>query len=500
MKVFAVLGFLVTLVSFVNSLEFVDINEYNKSAVSYISSHHHATSNSSSAAAVTVTTSNVTTVTGTASSEEKEVKTKAKEASAVTFLDFSSPSAAKAAPSVTASKKEDVNSSLSLSSPLNSSNSSAKSADAVTFLDLKADGNSSNTNVRTKKVSQDNTDSTSDTKGTNNSPTSGNVVFITGITGMLGSSVAKELVSTGQYKVIGLARADSSMERITAILPNISIVLGDITDAFHIIDILAEIKPDYLLHFAAQSSNSLSFDNPALTILVNIQGTLNMLEGLRRNGLLSTKFFYAGSWSEYGRSAEELDGQPLPETLKLDPVSPYGLSKAAAEQLTLQYYHNYGLPVAIGRFFFVLGRGTSTMIDIQEFCKKLVAIEFNQLSPIIAHNSNVKNQRDIIHAVDAAQAVVALFQRQRFVGEVFNIGSGLGTSTETLFKTLAAASPKAESLKVEFNSKLKVRHEKFVVADVNKLRNVTGWSPQLSVEKAVVDELKFWRKTLRNVD
>jgi len=493
MRAFFVLGFVVTLVGFVCGLEFVDINEYNKSAVYYTSSHHHATNvtNDSSSTVVAAPTSNVTSAGDVASSEVAEVKPKLKkEASqSVTFLDLAPPSAAKAAPSATTTVSvTEATNNTSWKAPSNSSDASGKASEPVAFLDLKADGNSAT--VRTNKKGSQEPDSTS----------SSNVVLITGITGMLGSSVAKEMVSSGRYKVIGLARADSSMERITAILPNISVVLGDITDAFHIIDILAEIKPDYLLHFAAQSSNSLSFDNPQLTMAVNIQGTLNMLEGLRRNGLLSTKFFYAGSWSEYGRSAEELDGQPLPETLKLDPVSPYGLSKAAAEQLTLQYYHNYGLPVAIGRFFFVLGRGTSTMIDIQEFCKKLVAIEFNQLSATIAHNSNVKNQRDIIHVVDAAQAVVALLSRQRFAGEVFNIGSGRGTPTETLFQTLAAASPKADRLKVEFNSKLKVRHEKFVVADISKLRNVTGWSPQLTVEKAVVDELKFWRKTLRNFD
>jgi GDP-4-dehydro-6-deoxy-D-mannose reductase len=156
--------------------------------------------------------------------------------------------------------------------------------------------------------------------------------------------------------------------------------------------------------------------------------------------------------------------------------------------------------VIIGRFFFVLGRGTSTMIDVQEFCKRLIEIETDpQELPILQHNSNVKNQRDIIHVRDAARAVSALMENGKD-GEIYNIGSGKGTTTQMIFTTLASASSKANDLKIQYNSKIKVRHEKFVVADTNKLTNTTGWTAGLTVEKAVIDELNYWRTALKRFD
>jgi len=74
------------------------------------------------------------------------------------------------------------------------------------------------------------------------------------------------------------------------------------------IDIMNATKPVYLYHFAAQAINSISYDNPDLTLEVNVKGTLNLLEALRRNQLTSTRFLLAGSSTEYGRTADTYVG------------------------------------------------------------------------------------------------------------------------------------------------------------------------------------------------
>lgn len=337
------------------ALEFVDVNEYNKTATLYANSVHHHSKEST--AVISENKNNSLVVDATKKGSEK--------ADAVTFLEIASNtnSNSTSIASIKADKKEESVTpkteavaflEIASNSSAISKEAKAPKTEAVAFLETAPTASKDAVATLPAKplVEKSKIDfldlspqKTPSEAAAESSASAGNVVLVTGVTGMVGSSTAIELVKQGKYKVFGLARADSSLQRITNILSNITIVRGDITDSFHLIDILAEIKPDYVLHFAAQSSNALSFDNPQLTMSVNVHGTLNLLEAIRRNGLLQTKFFYAGSWSEYGRSAEVLDGTPIPESLKLDPVSPYGLSKASAEQLTLQYFHNYHIPV-----------------------------------------------------------------------------------------------------------------------------------------------------------
>jgi hypothetical protein len=366
------LSVLLSILHVTSALEFIDVTEYNKSATAFVS--HHKSSGLESLnvtessmvkkakgdgiAFLEISSGNETSTVGgmnnangtTLSSSAVEDTTTTKSKDSMEFLDLKTPSTNIGRSSLRSATGKEI------TSPKASGNNNAgvtgglvidpSLATMISTKTLNANNTSTNTTESdgTTTTITTTTDMTSNNYNNNNN---NNVVLITGITGMVGSSTAKELVLKGKYKIFGLARADSSLQRITNILSNITIIHGDITDSFHMIDIIKEISPDYLLHFAAQSSNSLSFDNPQVTMEVNVHGTLNLLEAIRRNGLFSTKFFYAGSWSEYGRSAEEVDGQLIPETLKLAPVSPFGLSKATAEQLTLQYYHNYGIPVSL---------------------------------------------------------------------------------------------------------------------------------------------------------
>jgi GDP-D-mannose dehydratase len=68
------------------------------------------------------------------------------------------------------------------------------------------------------------------------------------------------------------------------------------------LDVLHDVQPHYLYHFAAQAINSISYQNPHLTTEVNVQGTMNLLESLRRNNLTKCRLIFAGSSTEYGRT------------------------------------------------------------------------------------------------------------------------------------------------------------------------------------------------------
>ena len=175
-------------------------------------------------------------------------------------------------------------------------------------------------------------------------------VFVTGVTGMIGSHVARALVLKKCHQVYGLVRPRSNLDTLVGILHKITMVMGDVADGPRMTSLMEEIRPDYIYHFAAQAINGISYDIPALTLDVNIVGTMNILEAVKKLGLLKTRILLAGSSTEYGRTADTWKG-PIPETAPLDPVSPYGVSKVAMEKLGNQYHMSFGLDIITARFF-----------------------------------------------------------------------------------------------------------------------------------------------------
>lgn len=123
-------------------------------------------------------------------------------------------------------------------------------------------------------------------------------------------------------------RQASNLDTLTSVPFNkLNFVQGDITDAARMLELVQQLRPDYVYHFAAQSLNGISFSKPEKTLDTNVLGTLNLLEAVRRaDGLSKTRVLLAGSCIEYGRTADSWEG-PIPETAPLEPVSPYGLSK-----------------------------------------------------------------------------------------------------------------------------------------------------------------------------
>src|SRR3989338_5859118 len=156
------------------------------------------------------------------------------------------------------------------------------------------------------------------------------VSLITGVTGFVGSHMADLLVSKGQI-VIGLSRGGYGNDNIKHLKGKIKLQKSDITNNKDLFDIVKRTKPDYIFHFAAQSSNLDSFEEPKQTFEMNLLGTLNLLEAVVRNKLDSS-IIIAGSSEEYGKV--EKSELPISEENPLRPQNPYAVSKIAASYLS----------------------------------------------------------------------------------------------------------------------------------------------------------------------
>jgi GDPmannose 4,6-dehydratase len=173
--------------------------------------------------------------------------------------------------------------------------------------------------------------------------------IISGITGQDGAYLAKLLLDKG-YKVYGLIRSftGSNTYRLEylGVQDKVELLECDLQDLSQIIKIVSSTQPDEIYNLAAQSSVSLSFQQPIGTIQFNINSVVNILEAIRL--LNPTIRFYQASSSEMFGKIEEL---PITEESKLHPLSPYAISKVAAHHITINYRESYGLYACCGILF-----------------------------------------------------------------------------------------------------------------------------------------------------
>ncbi|HEY4147655.1 MAG TPA: GDP-mannose 4,6-dehydratase [Chitinophagaceae bacterium] len=173
--------------------------------------------------------------------------------------------------------------------------------------------------------------------------------IISGVTGQDGAYLAKLLVDKG-YKVYGLIRSFTGTNTYRldylGIIDRIELLECDLQDLSQVIKIISSARPDEFYNLAAQSSVSLSFQQPIGTIQFNINSVVNVLESIR---LLNPSIrFYQASSSEMFGKIEEL---PITEESKLHPLSPYAISKVAGHHITIHYRESYGLFSCCGILF-----------------------------------------------------------------------------------------------------------------------------------------------------
>jgi GDPmannose 4,6-dehydratase len=182
------------------------------------------------------------------------------------------------------------------------------------------------------------------------------VIF--GITGQDGSYLAELLIEKG-YEVVGVTRRVSvnTLGRIEHILPQLTIVEGDVTDGFNVNKIVADHRPDEIYNLAAQSHVGTSFKQPNLTWDITAGGVLNILEAIRYSDRKDQIRFYQASSSEmFGKNFstnKRQDGiiKYQDENTPFFPQSPYGIAKLAAHHLVRNYRESYGIHGSCGILF-----------------------------------------------------------------------------------------------------------------------------------------------------
>lgn len=175
--------------------------------------------------------------------------------------------------------------------------------------------------------------------------------LITGITGQDGLYLGQLLTSKG-YEVYGIVRGEGNPKagKVGELLPDASLLIGDLTDVPSLVEALALSRPHEVYNLAGVSSVGFSWQNPGLTADVTAKGALNILEAARLHAgdaPGAIRFFQATSSEMFGTAAES----PQRETTVFRPRSPYGVSKVFAHQMAVAYRESYGMHASSGILF-----------------------------------------------------------------------------------------------------------------------------------------------------
>ena len=292
-----------------------------------------------------------------------------------------------------------------------------------------------------------------------------------------------KVIFPGGAEVYGVAR-NSASSRMAAI-QDAAIIRSDILDRDALMKIIKDIKPDIIIHMAAQAFNGDSWKLEYITHQTNYFGTLNVLY-CAREVVPDAKILLACSSAEYGNIKEE--DCPLQESRHLIPHTPYGVSKAGVENLGVQYALNYHMKVFLPRMFIHVGTGHPPATAIQNFARQLALIKAGKLKPEI-HVGNLTTYRDYIDVRDGVRAMRLLLDKGN-PGEPYNICNGKAYQIKEILDMLIEISgTKAEIISDQ--ELFRIADEPLLLGDAAKIKAL-GYERKYSMYQTLEEVFHDW--------
>jgi GDPmannose 4,6-dehydratase len=323
--------------------------------------------------------------------------------------------------------------------------------------------------------------------------------LITGITGMVGSHLADFLLSETDWDIYGMCRWRSPLDNVSHLLDRanrndrLKFLSADLRDYISLLNVVEEVRPDYVFHLAAQSYPSTSFTSPLDTLDTNILGTARLLEVLRRCSGIDPVIHVCASSEVYGRVPQEK--LPINEECSFHPASPYAISKVGTDLLGRYHTEAYGQKVLTTRMFTHTGPRRGDVFAESTFAKQIAMIEAGQIPPVLKIG-NLDSLRTWADVRDAVRAYYLLVTVNPIAGQSYNIGGTYSCTIRQMLDYLLSLSSRKD-IRVEVDpQRLRPIDADLQVPDVSKFHNHTGWEPQISFERTMGDLLNYWRERI----
>jgi len=299
-------------------------------------------------------------------------------------------------------------------------------------------------------------------------------------------------------------RVESNWSYIHDSLEGVRLIEGDILDSKLLIDVMKDI--DFVVHTAGQTAVTKSLSDPLLDFRVNVLGTFNVLEALRKEGQQASLLFCSTN-KVYGNNVDKVEILETAERYRFrDPSckgfdesfpvdhtnhTPYGTSKLAADLYVQEYAHTYGIKTGVFRMSCIYGDRQFGVED-QGWVSWFCSAALND-SPITIYG-NGKQVRDVLYVSDLVECIEAFRSSDRHHG-VFNVGGGL-ENTLSLRELITL-------LDGEFGLNPRISYagwrpadQRIYVSDITKAREELGWEPRTSPVKGIHRLVKWARSAL----
>lgn len=260
----------------------------------------------------------------------------------------------------------------------------------------------------------------------------------------------------------------------------------DIRDGQSVKRIIKKHKPNKIFHLAAQSSASLSYQNPQGTFEINVIGTINLLEAIKQFNS-DSKILLIGSSTQYGQVKR--GENPIKEKQFPRPIDPYSISKQSQEFLGKQYFLS-GLKVIMTRSFAHTGPGQGEAAICGRWAKTIALAEKSKKKAVEIEVVNPNNIRDFTDVRDIVRAYWLLLKKGK-PGEIYNVCQGRGYKMKEIIKLFQELS----SIEVRIKESFKPNDTPLIIGDNKKLKRTTNWRSKIDfLKQTLPDLLNYWRK------
>ncbi len=305
--------------------------------------------------------------------------------------------------------------------------------------------------------------------------------LVTGGAGFIGSHIVHTLVQQGKQVRVLDNLSTGSLANIQDVLDAVTFIHGDITDLNTVREAMQGV--DYVLHQAALPSVPLSIERPLDTDAANVRGTLHLLVAARDAGV--KRFVFASSSSVYG----EQEGAAKVETMLPAPISPYGASKAAGEMYCLAFYHTYGLPTVILRYFNVFGPRQNPDSPYAAVIPRFISALLRGEPPTIFGDG--QQSRDFCYVSNVVDANLRACRARHAPGQVFNIATSRPNTVLDLFHTLRELTGAEVEPIFAPPRPGDIRHS---AADISKARAILGYEPKVGFHEGLARTVLWFRQ------
>jgi UDP-glucose 4-epimerase len=309
----------------------------------------------------------------------------------------------------------------------------------------------------------------------------GKKVVVTGGVGFIGSHLVDKLLELGNKVIIIDDFSSGKEENLSHQKNNLNLKIynknicdKDIQNLFEGVDIV--------FHVAAIPRVQYSIKYPEETNKANIDGTLNILEACKKNGV--KRVVYSASSSAYG----DQDKLPLVDTMSPNPMSPYALQKLVGEYYCKLYYLIHGIETISLRYFNVYGPRQDPSGGYACLIPKSINLVLEGKSPVIYGDGEQTRDFSFVKDVVEANILAATTENKEAFGEVFNIGNGNNLSVNFVVKSIIGD----KEIKPIYTDP--VVEPRDTLADISKSKAVINWQPKYTFEQGIRETIE-WFKT-----